>query len=92
VIPDVAVEITPEDWAKGIDSQLRKAVEVVTSDVREWKAKKNGDGANTGTTSTTTPMGSGNTAPASIPKASPSIPPAQPKGTLPPMGRIPLAE
>jgi tricorn protease len=92
VIPDVAVEITPEDWAKGIDSQLRKAVEVVSSDVREWKAKKNGDGANTGTTSTTAPMGSGNAAPASIPKASPSSPPAAPKVTQPPMGRIPLAE
>ncbi|HEV3438835.1 MAG TPA: S41 family peptidase, partial [Gemmata sp.] len=42
VIPDVAVEITPEDWTKGIDTQILKAVEVVSLDVREWKAKKTG--------------------------------------------------
>lgn len=37
VIPDVAVEITPTDWAKGIDTQLAKAVEVVEGDVVAWK-------------------------------------------------------
>jgi tricorn protease len=93
VIPDVAVEITPDDWAKGIDSQLRKAVDVVAVDIREGKAKKNGGGANTDTASPTTPMGSGSSAPASIPKSSPTPPPAAtPKSSQPPIGRIPLAE
>jgi hypothetical protein len=40
VQPDIAVELTPKDWRKGIDTQLLKAVEVVATDVREWKVKK----------------------------------------------------
>ena len=40
VIPDYAIEITAEDWAKGIDSQLQKAVEVVSSDVASGRPKK----------------------------------------------------
>jgi tricorn protease len=43
VQPDVIVEITPEDWAKGQDSQLAKAVEVLTADVVAWKAAKAGN-------------------------------------------------
>jgi len=43
VVPDVPVEITPDDWRKGIDTQLLKAVEVVQADVKEWKARKAGD-------------------------------------------------
>jgi tricorn protease len=37
VMPDVPVEVTPLDWAKGIDGQLLKAVDVVSLDVKEWK-------------------------------------------------------
>jgi len=37
VPPDVAVEITPADWAKGFDPQVAKAVEVLTADVAAWK-------------------------------------------------------
>jgi len=37
VRPDVAVEITPEDWKNGLDSQLQKAVEVVSTDVAAKK-------------------------------------------------------
>ena len=40
VMPDVAVEITLEDWAKGLDTQLTKAVEVVAADVAAWKKAK----------------------------------------------------
>lgn len=37
VAPDVAVEVAPSDWAKGVDTQLTKAVEVVVGDVAAWK-------------------------------------------------------
>jgi len=37
VKPDFAVEITPEDWKKGLDSQLAKAVEVVGAEVAAKK-------------------------------------------------------
>jgi tricorn protease len=40
VIPDVQVQATPEELAKGFDSQLKKAVEVVASDVVAWKKAK----------------------------------------------------
>ena len=40
VQPDVAVELTPEDWRNGIDTQLLEAVDVVATDVREWKVRK----------------------------------------------------
>jgi tricorn protease len=42
VIPDVLVEATPEDLAKGTDPQLKKAVEVVTVEVAEAKKAKAG--------------------------------------------------
>jgi tricorn protease len=42
VPPDVAVELTADDWAKGTDPQLAKAVEVLTTDVVAWKAAKSG--------------------------------------------------
>ncbi|VTU01510.1 peptidase s41 : Peptidase S41 OS=Caldithrix abyssi DSM 13497 GN=Calab_3076 PE=4 SV=1: PD40: PD40: PD40: PD40: PD40: PD40: Tricorn_C1: Tricorn_PDZ: Peptidase_S41 [Gemmataceae bacterium] len=97
VVPDVAVEITPDDWARGRDTQLLKAVEVVSDDVRDWKAKKTG-------------IAAGGPAPAPVPPptpvgnnsgAAPRTPPTpapMPKGiTAPgtprePEGRIPLAE
>lgn len=37
VNPDIAIDTLPEDLAKGIDPQLNKAVEVLTSDVVLWK-------------------------------------------------------
>ena len=40
VKPDVAVEITADDWAKGVDSQIAKAVQVLTADVAAWKKAK----------------------------------------------------
>jgi tricorn protease len=43
VKPDVAVEVAVEDWAKGVDTQLVRACQVVTADVAAWqKAKANG--------------------------------------------------
>jgi tricorn protease len=56
VMPDVSVLALPEELAKGIDAQLKKAVEVVTSDVVEWrKAKSAGIAATPSTTSPTAP-------------------------------------
>ncbi len=52
VTPDVAVEITPADWAKGVDSQIAKAVQVLTADVVAWKKAK-------GLTPETTPTPTG---------------------------------
>jgi tricorn protease len=40
VRPDVAVDLDPADWAKGIDTQLVKAAEVVQRDVVAWKKAK----------------------------------------------------
>ena len=40
VPPDVAVEITPEDWAKGVDPQIAKSVEVLNVEVAAWKKSK----------------------------------------------------
>ena len=40
VIPDVLVDALPEDLAEGNDPQLKKAVEVVTVEVAEWKRAK----------------------------------------------------
>ncbi len=37
VTPDIAVDAAPEDLAKGFDAQLTKAVEVLKTDVAEWK-------------------------------------------------------
>ena len=37
VRPDVPVEIHPNDWAKGIDTQITEAVKVVQTDVVAWK-------------------------------------------------------
>lgn len=37
VVPDVVVEPHPDQLAKGLDTQLDKAVEVVTADVLAWK-------------------------------------------------------
>ena len=47
VPPDVAVEISPEDWLKGIDTQLAKSVEVLTVEVAAWKKAKTGPSATT---------------------------------------------
>lgn len=59
VKPDVAVEVTAEDWMKGIDPQLAKAVDVLAADVAKWKKDK---------ASAAAPK----TAPADVPMASPT--------------------
>jgi len=42
VIPDVLVEASPEDMAKGVDMQLSKSVEVLQQDVIVWKKARGG--------------------------------------------------
>lgn len=37
VSPDVPVEVDPEDWRKGVDTQLTQAVKVLGDDVVAWK-------------------------------------------------------
>ena len=90
VQPDVAVELTPEDWRKGIDTQLLKAVEVVATDVREWKVRKS---SIAGGSSSPIPVASP-TLPAPTPKTpatspSPRTPPSPREA---PNGLIPLAD
>jgi tricorn protease len=90
VTPDVAVEVTPDDWFRGIDGQLLKAVDVVAADVREWKKAKSAiAGGSTGTnpgvsTPTPTPMPV-----APMPRSAPRAPAAP---SIPPAGFIPMAE
>jgi tricorn protease len=88
VVPDVAVQITPEDWLKGVDTQLTKAVEVVSSDVREWKARKTGGSTGGGTASPAAPSGGGATTTPPSPKT-PTTPNPAPTA---PNSRIPLAD
>jgi tricorn protease len=47
VKPDVAVDISADDWKAGRDPQITKAVEVLTADVKAWKATKGGTGVAT---------------------------------------------
>ena len=85
VQPDVAVEVTPDDWAKGIDGQLLKAVDVVAADVKAWKrARANGAGSEVGTG-----VSAPNPNPAPRPTPTPTAPmphsrPAAPAGMIPP--------
>jgi tricorn protease len=59
VAPDVAVEAPPEELVKGNDAQLKKAVDVLSVEVAEWKKAKAGIAtappAAPGTTGTTAP-------------------------------------
>lgn len=59
VSPDVTVEATPEDLAKGIDHQLTKAVDVLGVEVAEWKKARTGVA-----TAPKPPTGPGGTPPA----------------------------
>ncbi|MBN9518227.1 PD40 domain-containing protein [bacterium] len=73
VIPDVAVETDPADYAKGIDTQLARAVAVVSDDVVVWKRAR---GTTTGAVPAVVPMPSV-PMPRSAPSAPmPAIPPA----------------
>ena len=40
VKPDVAATITADDWLKGLDPQLAKAVDVLSADVALWKKNR----------------------------------------------------
>jgi tricorn protease len=64
VTPDVIVEALPEEFVKGTDPQLHKAVEVLSLDVAEWKKAKSGIAAAPG---------------AGGPKSTPSTPTMAPK-------------
>ncbi len=87
VMPDVAVEITPDDWAKGIDTQLLKAVDVVAADVKEWKAKKSAIASGSAS------PGVGITASSPMPVAPmPKTPTAPPSPPEPRTKLIPLAD
>jgi tricorn protease len=56
VVPDVLVDVTPEQAAKGIDPQVEKAVEVLRGDVLVWqKNRANGAPRTDATAATTTP-------------------------------------
>ena len=76
VMPDVAVDVTPEDWAKGFDAQLAKAVEVVNADVMAWKKAK----ATAAGSKTASPVAPANTpvAPVPRPATAPGSPASRP--------------
>jgi tricorn protease len=63
VSPDIVVDASPEDLAKGTDPQLKKAVEVLTSEVVEWKKARSG-----GAVAATPPAGTPPTMPMAAPK------------------------
>ncbi len=74
VIPDVAVEIEPSDYFRGVDTQLGRAVTVLTDDVIAWKrARGTPTGAAPATVPTTPVAPMPRTAPSS---PMPAIPPA----------------
>jgi tricorn protease len=89
VIPDVAVAIAPEDWVRGIDTQLLKAVDVVAIDVKEWKAKKTTTGE---TTTSAPPAPSGGSSPTPTPMPVAPMPKTPPTPSEAPALRIPMAE
>jgi C-terminal processing protease CtpA/Prc len=43
VVPDVVVDLHPDEVARGEDAQLDKAVEVLLKDVEEWKKNQKPD-------------------------------------------------
>ena len=89
-MPDVAVEITPDDWRKGIDAQLLKAVDVVAADVKEWKVKKSAIASGHPAPSHTPTSPSAAPMPvAPMPKTLPLAPPGERET---PPARIPLAD
>jgi tricorn protease len=60
VVPDVVVPQHPDELARGVDSQLDKAVEVLTADVAAWKKTRQPVVTTGGTTTpvaTNPPMG-----------------------------------
>jgi tricorn protease len=71
VQPDVAVDALPEDLAKGNDAQLKRAVEVLTVEVAEWKKAKSA-----GLATKPTPPASGTpvSTPPMPPMGSPMVP------------------
>jgi tricorn protease len=87
VIPDYAVEITPADWAKGIDTQILKAVEVVSGEVREWRARRSSEPVPGVATPNSTPAADAGGSAAKTP----NIPPAA-TSTPAPALMIPKAE
>ena len=54
VPPDIAVDASPEELAKGIDAPLNKAVEVLKTEVVEWKKSRPVATGSTGTTGSPT--------------------------------------
>jgi tricorn protease len=97
VAPDVAVEITPEQWFRGIDSQLLKAVDVVADDVKAWKKTKTATGTGVNAPNAPNPPTAGKDTPvAPMPRVRPTPTPMEPRapapGGVPPAGLIPMAE
>ena len=86
VEPDVAVELTPDDWRRGIDTQLLRAVNVVAADVKDWKARKS---AIASALPKSTPA-SATPTPSPMPVA--PMPKTPPTPSSAPAGFIPLAD
>jgi tricorn protease len=88
VQPDVPVEMTPDDWFRGVDGQLLKAVQVVSADAIAWKKAKAGLA---GGAATTTPTPAAPPMPvAPMPRSAPR--PVPTPTPTPSAARIPMAE
>jgi tricorn protease len=75
VAPDVAVETDPADYAKGVDTQLARAVSVLSDDVAAWRRTRGLPSAGVGAAP----------APATVPAAPmPRTAPAAPTPSIPP--------
>jgi tricorn protease len=85
VVPDVPVEVAVEDWRKGIDTQLSKAVEVVTADVRAWRKLRIAGGSPPEAAPQPIPTA------APMPKVVPATPTPSPSGAGSQVGLIPPA-
>ena len=87
-------EIAPEDWVKGTDTQLAKAVEVVAGDVAVWKKARTPGGTASSKSEpvTTVPVPKAVSpsvptpvvAPMPTPKTVPPTPASKPAAVIPP--------
>jgi tricorn protease len=75
VVPDVIVDQQPDELARGIDSQLVKAVEVLKDEVVAWKRARSGVALNPAGVATPGPE----VRPAPVPAPPPTPAPAPPK-------------
>ncbi|MGL6096777.1 MAG: S41 family peptidase, partial [Fimbriiglobus sp.] len=88
VKPDVPAELDPDDWAKGVDTQVSKAVDVLRADVTAWKSARGliGTAPTPRAVAPTTPTPAATMAKPAAPAASPAPAATATKPTPAPVG------